>query len=332
MVNLSLSAAFTGGVLAAAVLDGAVVPEGISWTCSKIHPSELYWRQLRYGDFDVSEMSISSLLIAVAQGNREWTAIPVFTRRRFFHTQIVVRDGSDIKRPQDLAGRNVGLAEYQQTSAVWARAALQHEFGVTPGQVQWFMERPAARSHGGLTEFTPPDGVALSYIPEDSSIAGMLASGGLDAALTYTAGDNLVDRTNVNVARQPGVSYLFDDRQAEVRRYHDKTGLLPVNHCVVIRTSVIEAHPWVTLNVYTAFLRAKERAIAAASAGLAPWTETGMVPSSVARELAKTDPSPYGLARQRGTLDTLAGYLAEQGLTRHQVDIGQVFAACTLDL
>ena len=57
-----------------------------------------------------------------------------------------------------------------------------------------------------------------------------------------------------------------------------------------------------------------------------------MVPSAVARELANADPSPYGLASQRGTLDTLAGYLAEQGLTRHAVDIGRVFAACTLDL
>jgi hypothetical protein len=35
--------------------------EGIDWIPSGIHPSEMFWWQLKYTDFDVLEMSLSSL-------------------------------------------------------------------------------------------------------------------------------------------------------------------------------------------------------------------------------------------------------------------------------
>jgi 4,5-dihydroxyphthalate decarboxylase len=43
----------------------------------------MFWRQLRYGDFDVSEMSLSSIAIATSQGSRDWVGLPVFTMRKF---------------------------------------------------------------------------------------------------------------------------------------------------------------------------------------------------------------------------------------------------------
>jgi hypothetical protein len=36
-------------------------------------------------------------------------AIPVSTTRKFFHTGIVVRGGAGIERPEDLAGKRVGV-------------------------------------------------------------------------------------------------------------------------------------------------------------------------------------------------------------------------------
>ena len=48
------------------VLNGSVAPDGIDLTSTVAHPSEIFWRQLHFQEFDVSKMSLSSLLMAVA--------------------------------------------------------------------------------------------------------------------------------------------------------------------------------------------------------------------------------------------------------------------------
>ena len=47
-----------------------VKPDAIDLVMSALHPSELFWRQLRFGDFDLSDMSFSSLIMAIAHGDR----------------------------------------------------------------------------------------------------------------------------------------------------------------------------------------------------------------------------------------------------------------------
>src|SRR6266536_2595062 len=172
------------------VLDGAVEPGGIDLTCTVAHPSEIFWRQLHFQEFDVSEMSLSSLLMAMAGGNRDWVGIPVFTSRRFFHTGIWVRADRGIEKPEDLKGKKVGVPEYQQTAALWARGVLQHEFGVNPQDIEWWMERTEDRSHGGATGFKPPEGIRLNRIPPEKSIGSMMLSGELDATLLYIVDNN----------------------------------------------------------------------------------------------------------------------------------------------
>ena len=90
------------------VLDGSIKPDGIDLICTTAHPSEIFWRQLHFKEFDVSEMSLSSLLMAVAHGNRDWIGLPIFTSRRFFHTGAWVRADSGIESPRDLKGKRVG--------------------------------------------------------------------------------------------------------------------------------------------------------------------------------------------------------------------------------
>jgi 4,5-dihydroxyphthalate decarboxylase len=332
MPPLSLSAAFSGNPMTAALHDGTVTPEGVSWTVSTLHPSEMFWRQLRFAEFDVSEMSLSSLAISVSKGDRSWVALPVFTTRRFFHTAIMVRADAGIDEPRQLAGKRVGVPEYQQTAAVWSRGALQHEFGVLPRDMHWFMERPPERSHGGATSFAPPEGVELEYIPPPESIGDLLASGQLDAALVYIAADNLVDRTRTAAAEIGRVRTLFADPLAEGIRYYQATGLLPVNHCVVIRASLAEQHPWLALNIVGAFVRAKDRAARALAELLGPYRQIGGIPAGVAAEVASMDPLPYGVAGQRKTLETLMTYLGEQELAPRPVGLEELFAPSTLDI
>ena len=49
-------------------------------------------------------------------------------------------------------------------------------------------------------------------------------------------------------------------------------------------------------------------------------------------ERSRDDPYPYGVKSNRQTLDTLAAYSHEQGLTPRQLAVEEVFAPSTLDL
>jgi 4,5-dihydroxyphthalate decarboxylase len=332
MADLELSLMMGSNPRSQPVLSGAVKPDGITLHSTVGHPSEIFWRQLKFQEFDVSEMSLSSLLIAMANGNTDWVGLPVFTARRFFHTGVWVRTDRGIDKPQDLKGKRVGVPEYQQTAALWTRGALQHEWGVAPSDVaEFFMERTEDRSHGGATGFHAPPGVKLSYIPYEKNIGSMLLSGELDATLLYLREQNLVDRSTARLEDSPNMRLLFPDGDAEGRRYFAKTGLYPINHGMVVRRSIAERHPWVVLNIYNAFERAKlegyQRMRSLAEGHLA----TGLVPPEDRKALS-ADPFPYGVQSNRKVLETLADYSYEQGLTPRRMQLDEVFFKDTLDL
>lgn len=88
--------------------------DGLELLPSIIFPSELFWRQLRFGDFDISEMSFSSLIKTIARGDDRWVGLPIFMTRRFFHTEMIARTDRGIQTPADLKGKLVGVPEYQQ--------------------------------------------------------------------------------------------------------------------------------------------------------------------------------------------------------------------------
>src|ERR1700680_593638 len=139
--KLELSLALSDNENTRPLLNGSMTAEGIRLIPTAVHPSEMFWRQLKFGDFDVSEMSMSSLLISTARGPTPWLALPVFTTREFFHTRMLVRANAGIATPADMRGKRVGVPEFQQTAAIWGRGVLEHEFGVKPREMEFFMER-----------------------------------------------------------------------------------------------------------------------------------------------------------------------------------------------
>src|SRR6516164_9067468 len=218
MARLALSIALSNNPNTRPLIDGAAAAEGIDLTPTVIHPSEMFWRQLRFAEFDVSEMSMSSLLISTARGPSPWIALPVFTTREFFHTRILVRADAGIAAPADLRGKRIGVPEYQQTAAIWGRGVLENEFGVHPHEMEFFMERVADRSHGRATGFKPPAGVTVHEIPASTNIGEMLVAGELDATLLYLTDRNLVDRSLLDLSTDSRVRPLFPDRATEGRR------------------------------------------------------------------------------------------------------------------
>ena len=329
-MNLQLSIGMASNPRTWPIFDGHVRPDGIDLVPSVVHPSELFWRQLKFADFDVSEMSFSTLMMAKAQGDERWIGLPIFTTRKLFHTEILVRRDAGIHRPQDLRGRRVAVPEYQHTAALWTRGALQHEFGVEPKDMEFWMERVPTHSHRGAVGFTAPPGVTIRQIPAEKNIGGMMLAGEIDAVIHYIVNANLVDRSTADLWNHPDVRPLFPDPVAEGVRYYRKTGILPINHGMVIRRELAERHPWVVLNLLKGFERANEIAERRRTEHVAYHVATGLVSPESALGL-RTPLVRHGVKANRNVLETAAQYSLEQGLTPRRVALEEVFAASTLE-
>jgi 4,5-dihydroxyphthalate decarboxylase len=325
-MNLQLSIGITNNPRTWPIIDGTVKAEGIDLIPTVLHPSELFWRQLHFSEFAVSEMSCSSFMIATGRGDTRFLGLPLFTTRRFFHTSILVARKAGIETPADLKGKRIGVPEYQQTAALWARGVLQHEFGVAPKDMEFWMERTPEKSHGGATGFKPPPGVTVHQIPADKSIGAMMLAGELDAVLHYLVDRNLVDRSRADLASHPDFKFLFPDPIAEGIRYYRKTGLVPINHQAVVRRDVWEKEPWVVLNLIKAYNRANEIANAQRVAHVEDHLATGLLAGD-----ARTPVIHHGVKANRKVIETIAQYSLEQDLTPRLIKVDELYAPNALD-
>src|SRR5436309_1746626 len=160
-----------------ALIDGRVAPEGVDLTFIPLRPGETFWRMLNHGEFDASEMSLSSYTILRSEGDTRFIAIPVFPSRVFRHSSVYVRADSKIERPEDLKGRRVGVGDYQMTAAVWVRGFLAHEYGVMPQEMEWVTGR-------AVRAVKNPQGVRLLPMPADTTLEAMLERGEIDALVS----------------------------------------------------------------------------------------------------------------------------------------------------
>lgn len=298
-----------------AIADGSVPVEGCDVTYLPLGPEEVFFRAFRHHEFDVTELSLSTYMMATARERAggeplPYKAIPVFVSRAFRHSGIYIRTDRGIERPEDLKGRVVGVPEYQVTAAVWIRGILQHEYGVAPADISWRSGGVEDPGRHEKFDLTLPDGVELKAIPADDTLGRMLEEGEIDALVAPRA-PSCYDRGAPNVGR------LWPNVREVERAYFAKTRIFPIMHVVGVRRSLIEANPWLASSVYKAFIQAKRAAQpeltqVAALKIMLPW---------VAQEAEETialmgqDFWPYGIDDNGPTLDAILQYHFEQGLS-----------------
>ncbi len=318
------------------LMNGTIKADGIELIPTYSHPSETFWRQLKFQEFHVAEMSMSSYLIARSRGV-DMIAIPVFPSRRFFHADQSYHVDSGIKQPGDLVGKRIGVGEYQQTAALWARGVLEHDFGVSQYKVHWYMERSEELSHGGATGFAPPPAISFHRIPPDKSLATMLVNHEIDVAPIashLTRAFNIIDRST-HIRASEGdwskVKPLFPDQIAEAKRFFTEHGFVPVNHAYIIRGDVYREHPWVAVKLYDAFVKAKAIAAETLLERIPAALFFGPEYFAMTQEVLGDDPFPYGVKANTALLDTLIAYSHGQGLTPRKMKVEELFAKETLD-
>jgi ABC-type nitrate/sulfonate/bicarbonate transport systems, periplasmic components len=146
------------------VKDGIVKPEGVQLNYLVMSVEEIFWRMMKYEEFDVSELSMGAFL------TRPRTDGGLSSRSRSFrpdlsHRCIFVNTDSGVTRIEDLRGRRMGVPEYSMTAAVWLRGMFEHEYGVAPGEIHWVQ---AGEEHPGRkdrVDFEMPAGVHMESRP-----------------------------------------------------------------------------------------------------------------------------------------------------------------------
>lgn len=325
MSNLHLTLACEDYDRTRPVKDGIVKPEGIELNYLVMPVEEIFWRMMKYEEFDVSELSMGAFLTAASRGRRPFVAIPVFPSRTFRHRCIFVNTDSGVKRVEDLRGKRMGVPEYSMTAAVWLRGLFQHEYGVQPSEIHWIQ---AGEEHPGRkdrVDFEMPPGVRLESRP-DTTLNAMIESGEVDAMMSPRMPTCFLQGS-------PRVKRLFPNyRQAEMD-YFEKTGMFPIMHVLVIKGAIYDKEPWVAQTLYKAFCEAKEICMRdlydtnILRVSL-PWTSAEYEDT---RDLMTADYWPYGLEPNRANLETLHGYLLEQGLIHHRLNLDELFASETLE-
>ncbi|MBV8717214.1 MAG: hypothetical protein JOZ65_19305 [Chloroflexi bacterium] len=269
----------------------------------------IFFEQIKYQRYDVSEMSFSSFLIERAKG-WPYVALPVFHNRNFRYTGIVVRDGANIRRdqPADLKGKRFSIPDYQMSMALWTRGILQHEFGVLPRDLQWFQTRGERFSHTGASGTHLPEGVHLTFANAPENV--LFSRSEVDASMTLDSSS-------------PGVTTLFSDPRAEAIRFFRKTGIFPPHHITVVRESILREHPWVALSLYDAFRAAK--ALARRRVRDQTLLVFNAQYAQEERALFGDDPWVYGVQSNRAAIDMVQTISVEQGLTSRKAALEELF-------
>jgi len=301
------------------LFDGTVQVGGVDLTVLRLPVEEMFYRFLLHDEFDVSEVSFAKIAALAAQDDSRFVPLPVFTSRVFRHSSIYVRSDGGISRPEQLAGKRVGVPEWAQTAAIYSRGLLAHEYGVDLASVHWHqagVNEPGRREKVALEL---PSGLRLTVVA-DRSLSEMLVAGDLDAVLSarppapITAGD-------------PRVRRLFPDYRDVELAYARKTGIFPIMHVIAMRREIYERDRWLAMNLFKAFDEARMRSLERAADITASFFPLPWIPDELrrARELFGGDPWPYGIAANRTTLDAFLTYAFEQGVCRRALTAETLF-------
>lgn len=287
-------------------------PLGIDLAVLDLPIEEIFFRFTKFREWDASEMSFAKTVSLMSQPSPDIMPIPVFPSRVFRHSAIYIATRSGIQTPKDLEGRKVGIPEWAQTAGIYVRGLLQHEYGVDLARIKWHQAGVHQPGRIEKVELRLPAGLHITPVP-DKSLAQMLSSGELDAAIS---------------ARDPGGKRLFENSQDIEEAYFRRTGIYPIMHVIVLRREVYQRDRWIAMNLFKAFEQAKRQSTQRlVDIGLShvpmPWQAEH---ARRWREMAGEDFWPYGIEPNRRTLEPFLQYAFEQGVAQRQLKPEELFA------
>jgi 4,5-dihydroxyphthalate decarboxylase len=302
---------------------GRIGVEGIDLSYEEIQaPREIFDRMVGKKEFDMSELSLAEHVVMTAKGNSPFVALPVFPSKAFRHGFICINKHSGIKKPNDLAGKRIGVPLYTITAAIWIRGDLENVYGVDLSDVQWVQ---GAVEHPG-THGQPPappkllKPVDIVQNQSDKSLSDMLRDGEIDALI----GSRLPDSIRTDPDK---VARLFPNAREEEKRYYREYKIHPIMHTVAIQRDIYEQNRWIAVSLYKAFEESRQWALdkmyfSAAQRYMLPWLFDDL---HEVDEFFGKDLWAYGVEKNRPTLETFVRYMQQQHFIEKEVAIEELF-------
>lgn len=323
MPDLRLSIAISDYVHTRDIADGRIKPVGIELVVNNLQFEQAAFRFGANREFDVAEFSFANYCaIRSRPDDGDIVALPVFPSRVFRHSSIYINDKSDIRSASDLEGRKIGIPQWSQTATVYVRGFLQHDARVPLSSIKWIQAGVDDPGRHDPVKSKLPDGVTIEAKP-DRALGDMLIKGEIDAVITARPPRSFVDG-------ESGIKRLYPNYREEEERYYARTKIFPIMHILAMKRAVYEANPWIARNLYEAFETAKRATILRLTNIQSSYLPTGWIGDDLIRIhkllFGDGEPWPYGLDKNRSTIEPFLAWCAEQGVTQRRLTPEELFA------
>jgi 4,5-dihydroxyphthalate decarboxylase len=231
---------------------------------------------------------------------------------------VLINSASGIQKPEDLAGKIIGMRAHFNPVSLWMRGLLQEEYAVPVRSL-----KIRTNQQEQVPGWQPPDWMEIERLPKGQRIEDVLPRGEIDACM--------LPEITPKLARQiPGVRRLWPNFREVEKEYYLRTKIFPIRHVVVVQNSILERHPWVARSLVDAFTKAKEIGIKHVSDTRRSFLAWYGAELEEERELFGEDAWPYNIKDNRLVLETMARYAALVGVADRQLKIEELFAESAL--
>jgi 4,5-dihydroxyphthalate decarboxylase len=276
----------------AALKAGSLPSETVRFAFADVPQAHLAFKAVvREARYDVGELAIVTALQAHA-AKVPYVLLPVVIVGRSQHRHLVYDSSRARPDPARLAGLRIGVRAYSQTTGVWLRGMLAEEYGLDFREVRWVtFEEAHIRGYR--------DPAWVERAPQGADMLSMLRAGELDAAIVG------------NVVPAEPLRPLIPDAEVAGAAWSRRHGFTPINHMLVVRTSLSATQPAVVREVCRLLRESRERARTAG---------------------ACVDDLPIGVEANRQALDWLIGESVRQEILSHPCAVDELFDATTRTL
>lgn len=277
-----------------ALRSGALRPAQAEYEFADVKmPHNAFKRAVRDLEFEIFELAIVTYLMAKAH-DKPLVLLPAVIFGRLPHKFLLYNPERGALAPEELAGKRVAIRSSSVTTVMWLRGILAIDHGVDLEKVRW-----VAFEDAHVAEFSDPPNVERA--PEGKTMVEMLLAGDVDAAVVAEGAGS-----------DPRLKTLIPDAPDAAAAWHKRTGVLPINHMVAVKASLLETNPQAVREFYRLLLESKR------IAGL-----------PVAGE---ADLCPMGLAANRRNLEFAIDFVYRQGLIPHRYAVDELFDDVTRTL
>lgn len=277
----------------AAIRDGRVTPRVVALDyCGPKPAHDGFKAMLRDNAFDAGELAIITYVQARAWG-KPYVMLPIPISGRFQHHCIAYNRELGHLNPKDIEGRMVGVRTYSQTTGVWARGVLQHEYGVDLNRVTWMTIDEAH-----VSEYHDPTNCRA--LPPGARLVDLMLTGEVAAAIMG----------NDMPKDDPRIATLVPDAKEAARRWYQREGVIPMNHVFVVRQELSRERPEIVQDLFRMLVESR---------ALAP-------------DSAKTTIPPIGVEANRKALELAIAWSYEQKVIPRLLSVDELFDETTAAL